>query len=194
MLVLQLVRIFSDVLTTWQLVALLYVFEIEEDLMFFAHVVRPIVDRSAIGSRSLHHVDHHSRNINFVSSRKWLLLNCLVFCNSTDSCGVLTLLLLKEGGDSVLSSKLFPCFFRQVVNHFTSEPYTRHGVQYNLVGDHVAYTQHFTVETCFNSVNVLAFPQACCNHGSAEVYEHWSWQTADKLLNYIWVCSAESPS
>ena len=146
--------------------------EIEENLVLLAHMVRPIVDRGSICSRSLHHVDHHSGDVYLVSSWKGLLLSCIVFCISTDSCGVLALLLLKEGGDSVLPSELLPCFFRQVVNHFTSEPYTRHGVQYNLVGYHVAYTQHFMVETCFNSVNVLAFPQACCNHRGAEIYEH----------------------
>ena len=146
--------------------------ENEEDLMLFAHMVRPIVDRGAICSRSLHHVDHHSGDVYLVSSWKGLLLSCLVVSISADSCGVLALLLLKEGGDSVLPSELLPCFFRQVVNNFPSKSYTRHGVQYDFIGDHVTYTQHFTVETGFNSVYVLSFPQACCNHRGAEIYEH----------------------
>jgi hypothetical protein len=109
------------------------VLEIEENLVLLAHMVRPIVDRGAICSRSLHHVDHHSGDVYLVSSWKGLLLSCIVFCISADSCGVLALLLLKEGGDSVLPSELLPCFFRQVVKNFTSESYTRHGVQYDFV-------------------------------------------------------------
>ena len=124
--------------------------------------------------RRLHHVDHHSGDVYLVSSWKGLLLSCIVFCISADSCGVLALLLLKEGGDSVLPSELLPCLFRQVVNNFPSKPYAGNSVQYNFVGDHVAYTQHFTVETSFNSVNVLSFPQACCNHRGAEINEHRS--------------------
>ena len=107
--------------------------KIEKNLMLLAHIVLPIVDRGTIGSRSLHHIDHHSGDVYLVSSWKGLLLSCLVFCISADSCGVLALLLLKEGGDSVLPSELLPCFFRKVVNNFTSESYTRHGVQYDFV-------------------------------------------------------------
>ena len=147
-------------------------FEIEEDLMLRAHVVCPIVDRGAVSSRRLHHVDHHSRNVYLVSSWKGLLLSCLVVCISADSCGVLILFLLKEGSDSVLSSELLPCFFRQVVDYLASESDAGHDVQDDSVRDHVAYTQHFAVKTCFNSVYVLPFPQACCNHGSAEINEH----------------------
>ena len=43
MLVLQLVRILSDVLTAWKSVTLLDVFECEETLMSLTHVVRPEV-------------------------------------------------------------------------------------------------------------------------------------------------------
>jgi len=140
--------------------------------MFLAQVICSIVNRCAVTSRSLHHVDHHFRNIDLVTSRKGLPVSCLVVCVSLSSCGVLFFFLLKEGSDSVLSSKLLPCFFRQVVNNFTSESYTRHGVQYDFVGDHVTYTQHLSVEAGFNSVNVLALPQACCDHRGAKVYEH----------------------
>ncbi len=87
-------------------------FEIEEDLVLFAHVISPIVYRRAVRSRRLHHIDHHSWNIDFVSSREWLLLCCFVVCAFTDSSGVLILLLLKEGGDSVLSPELLLCLFR----------------------------------------------------------------------------------
>ena len=61
-------------------------FEIEEDLMLRAHVVRPIVDRGAVSSRRLHHVDHNSGDINLVTFWKGLLLSCLVNCISLDSC------------------------------------------------------------------------------------------------------------
>ena len=85
--------------------------KIEEDLVLLTHVVRPIVDRSAICSGSLHHVDHHSGDIYLVTPWKGLCFSCLIGCVVVDSCGVLTFLLGKEGGDSVLSSELFPCLF-----------------------------------------------------------------------------------
>ena len=59
---------------------------------------------------------------------------------SSDSCGVLSLLLVKEGCDSVLSSELLPCLSREVVDYFTSESDAGHGVQDDFVGDHVAHT------------------------------------------------------
>ena len=49
--------------------------EIEENLVLLAHMVRPIVDRGAICSRSLHHVDHHSGDVYLVSSWEGLLLS-----------------------------------------------------------------------------------------------------------------------
>ena len=85
---------------------------IKEDLVFLTHMVRPIVDRSAIRSRSLHHVDHHSGDIYLVTSWKGLWFSCLIGCVVMDPHGVLTFLLVKEGGDSVLSSELLPCLFR----------------------------------------------------------------------------------
>jgi hypothetical protein len=86
--------------------------EIEEDLVLLTHVISPIVYRRAVRSRRLHHIDHHSWDIDFVSSREWLLLSCFVVIILADSCGVLTLLLLKEGSDSVLSPELLPRLFR----------------------------------------------------------------------------------
>ena len=135
-------------------------------------MVSPEVYRRAVSSRRLHQVQHHSGDIYLVSSRKWLLLICLVVCISTDSSGVHIIFLLKEGSDSVLSSELLPCFFRQVVDYLTSESDAGHGVQDDSVRDHVAHTKHFAVKTCFNSVYVLSFPQACCNHRSAKINEH----------------------
>ena len=85
--------------------------EIEEDLVLLTHVISPIVYRRAVRSRRLHHIDHHSWNINFVPSREWFLLSHFVVIILADSCGVLTLLLLKEGSDSVLSPELFPSLF-----------------------------------------------------------------------------------
>ena len=86
--------------------------EIEEDLVLLAHVISPIVYRRAVRSRCLHHIYHHSWDINFVSPREWLLLSCFIVIVLADSCGVLNLLLFKEGGDSVLSPESFPRLFR----------------------------------------------------------------------------------
>ena len=140
--------------------------------MLLAQVISPIVYRRAVSSRRLHQVQHHSGDIDLVSSREGLLLSCLVVCISTDSTGVLILLLLKEGGDSVLSFELLPCFFRQVVDYLASESDAGHGVKNDFVRDHIAYTQHFAVKACFNSVYVLSLPQACCNHRGAKINEH----------------------
>ena len=57
--------------------------EIKEDLVFLAHVISPIVDRRAVRSRRLHHIDHHSWDIDFVSSTGVTpsqLFCCLCFC------------------------------------------------------------------------------------------------------------------
>ena len=59
---------------------------------------------------------------------------------SLDSSGVLSLLLVEEGGDSVLSPELFPRLSREVVDHLTSESDAGHRVQYHFVRDHVAHT------------------------------------------------------
>ena len=88
---------------------------------------------------------------------------------SLDSSGVLILLLVKEGGDSVLSPELLPRFSRQVVDYLASESDAGHGVQDDFVRDHVTYSQYFAIETCFDSVDVLSLPQACSDHGSAKV-------------------------
>ena len=84
-------------------------FKIEEDLMLLTHVVSPVLDRRAICSCSLNHVDHHSGDIYLVTSWKGLCLSSFVYYVVLDTHGVLTFLLVEEGGDSVLSSELFPC-------------------------------------------------------------------------------------
>ena len=86
--------------------------EIEEDLVLLTHVISPIVYRRAVRSRRLHHIDHHSWDIDFVSPREWLLLSCFIVFAFTDSSGVPTLLLFKESSDSVLSPELLPRLFR----------------------------------------------------------------------------------
>jgi hypothetical protein len=53
---------------------------------------------------------------------------------------VLSLLLVEEGGDSVLSPELLLCFSRKVVYYLTSESNAGHGIQDDFVRDHVAYT------------------------------------------------------
>ena len=70
--------------------------EIEEDLVLLSHMVRPIVDRGAVCSRSLHHDDHYSGDIYLVTSRKGPPVSCLVVSASLDSCGVLIFFLLKN--------------------------------------------------------------------------------------------------
>ncbi len=59
---------------------------------------------------------------------------------SLDSGGVLSILLVEEGGNSVLSPELLPCFSRKVVDYLTSESNAGHGIQYDFVRDHVTYT------------------------------------------------------
>ena len=118
----------------------------------------------------MHHVKHDFGHVYLISPRELLLLSCLVVVMSMDSSGVLFLFFIKEGGDSVLSPELLPCLSREVVDYFTSESDAGHGVQDDFVGDHVAYTQHFAVETCLDPVDVLSLPQACSDHGSAKIY------------------------
>ena len=72
-------------------------------------------------------------------------LRCLVVDFFLDSCLVFDFLLVKEGGDPVLSPELLPCFFRKVVNYLTSESNAGHGVKYDFVRDHVAYSKNLTL-------------------------------------------------
>ena len=58
MLVLQLVRILSDVLTTRKCVTRLNVIEFEESVVLVAHVIYSEVDRRAVGGRGEHHIDY----------------------------------------------------------------------------------------------------------------------------------------
>ena len=96
----------------------------------------------------------------------------MVAVSIPDSSGVLSLLLVKEGGDSVLPPELLPCLSREVVDYLTSESNAGHGVQDDFIGDHVTHSQHFAIETGFNHVDVLSLPQASGDHRSAKIYEH----------------------
>ena len=69
-----------------------------------------------------------------------LFLSRFIVVIYRDSSGVLSLLLVEEGGDSVLSPELLPCFSRKVVDYLTSESNAGHGIQDDFVRDHVAYT------------------------------------------------------
>jgi hypothetical protein len=120
----------------------------------------------------VHHVKHDFGHVYLISPRELLLLSCFFVVISRDSGGVLFLFFIKEGCDSVLSPELLPCLSREVVDYLTSESNAGHGVQDDFVGDHVAYSQHFAIETGFNPVDVLSLSQACSDHGSAKIYEH----------------------
>ena len=69
-----------------------------------------------------------------------LFLSHFIVVIYRDSSGVLSLLLVEEGGDSVLSPELLPCFSRKVIDYLTSESNAGHGIQDDFVRDHVAYT------------------------------------------------------
>ena len=114
-----------------------------------------------------------------------LFLSRLVVVFIPDSSGVLILLLVEEGGDSVLSPELLPCLFREVVDHLSSESDAGHGVQNRLVGEHRTELQHLTIQTRLNPVHLRAFPDASSNHGRADVDEHRPGEAADELLNDV---------
>ena len=86
---------------------------------------------------------------------------------------------------------LDPRLFGKVVDHLTCESDAGHGVQDGLVGDHVADSQHFPIQTGLDPVDVLSLPDACCDHGGAKVDEHGSGQTAHELLDNVRVCPAD---
>ena len=52
--------------------------ESEEALVPLAHVVRPVVNRGAVGGRSQHHVEHDLGHVYLLTSREWLFLSRLV--------------------------------------------------------------------------------------------------------------------
>ena len=72
MLVLQLVRILPDVLTTRKSITGLDMVESEESVVLVAHVIHSEVDRRAVGCRGEHHVDHYARDVDFVLTGQWL--------------------------------------------------------------------------------------------------------------------------
>ena len=77
MLVLKLVRIFPDVLTSRKSVTGLDVIESEESVVLVAHVVHSEVDRRAIGCRGEHHIDHNARDVDFILAGQWFPLTLL---------------------------------------------------------------------------------------------------------------------
>ena len=50
---------------------------------------------------------------------------------------------------------LDPRLFGKIIDHLTCESNAGHRVQDGLVGDHVAYFQHFPIQTGLDSVDVL---------------------------------------
>ncbi len=88
--------------------ALLNMFEVEESLVLFAHVVCPKVNRRTVCSRGMHDVDHDLGDVDFFSPRECLPLSCHFLVFLLDSRGVLPFLLFKEGGNSILSPELLP--------------------------------------------------------------------------------------
>ena len=107
MLVLQHVRIFSDFLTSGEVFTFLYVFQIEESLMFPTHMISPEVDRRAICRRRVHDVDHNLGYVYFFSPWECLphFFFVVVLC---DSGGVIFFLFFEEGSNSILSPELLP--------------------------------------------------------------------------------------
>ena len=59
--------------------------ESEEALVPLAHVVRPVVNRGAVGGRSQHHVEHDLGHVYLLTSRELLFLSRLVITMFLDS-------------------------------------------------------------------------------------------------------------
>ena len=78
MLVLKLVRIFPDFLTTRKSVTGLDVIESEESVVLMAHMIHSEVDRRTICCRGQHHVDHNARDVDFILAGQWLPLTRLL--------------------------------------------------------------------------------------------------------------------
>jgi hypothetical protein len=187
-LVLQLVRILPDVLTTRERITRLDMIESEESVVLVAHMIHTEVDRRAVGCRGEHHIDHYARDVDFIPAGQWFPLTWLFLVGvvvTGDSLCVPSLFFIEELGDSVLPPELDPRLFRKVIDHLTCESYACHGVQDGLVGDHVANSQHFSVQTGLDPVYVLPFPDTCCDHGRAKVDKHRSGQTTHELLDYV---------
>ena len=60
----------------------------------------------------MHHVKHDFGHVYLFTPRELLFLSCIVVVSVPGSIGVLSLLLVEEGGDSVLSPELLPRLFR----------------------------------------------------------------------------------
>ena len=82
--------------------------ESEELVVLFAQVVHSKVNRSAVGSRGQHHVNHYLGHPYLLLLRELLSLGWLVVTTSLSPLWVLILFLVEEGCHSVLSSEFFP--------------------------------------------------------------------------------------
>ena len=102
--------------------------ESEEFVVLFAQVVHSKVNRSAVGSRGQHHVDHYLRYPYLLLLRELLFLGWLVVITSLSPLLALSFFLVEEGCHSVLSSELFPGLLGQVVSYFSSQSNAGHGV------------------------------------------------------------------
>ena len=110
---LQLVSIRSNFLTACKLVTRLDVIEGEQSFVSVTHVVHSVVDRRAVTRGSEHHVQHDLRHVYLLASGKRFLVVELL-TNSTVRSFII-FFFGEERSDSVLSSKLLPGLFRQVV-------------------------------------------------------------------------------
>jgi hypothetical protein len=54
-------------------------------------------------------------------------------------------LIFEEGGYSVLLPELFPCFLCQIVDNFPGQSDAGHGVQDNLIRNHIAHVQDLSI-------------------------------------------------
>ena len=51
----------------------------------------------------------------------------------------------EEGCYSVLPPELLPCFLRQIANDFPGQSDAGHGIQDNLILDHIAHVQDLSI-------------------------------------------------
>jgi hypothetical protein len=120
------------VLAVTQSIALTNVFKGVQLVVTEAQVVHSKVGRCPVTSRSEHHVHHDLRNVELLSPWECRLFHFILGCTPSSTGGPI-LLLFEVGSDSVLSSKLFPGSFGQVVHHFACESNAGHSIQDSFV-------------------------------------------------------------
>jgi hypothetical protein len=86
-------------------------FESEEFVVFLAKVVEAKVHRSAIGSRSQHHIDHYLGHPYLLLFRELFFLGRLAVITSLSSLSDPSLFLVIVSRYSILSPKLLPGLF-----------------------------------------------------------------------------------